>query len=846
LAAVAPIPTAALAGTPQSDDLAPIRSLRDFRFGSDRSILDRVAASVREAMASEVRRKAVASALAEIAVSDAPFDARQFACRQLVRVASPAQIPAMARLLRDGPMAHYGLMVLARIPGPGVADAVRSALAEVKGGALLGAMDLLGERRDATAVALLSQRLGSGDDAVAACAADALAKIGGSQADAALLREFAHAGRARKAALADALLRRGEIARASGLRATAGRLYAAVAESAVPEPTRAGAFRGVCLLDGKSGVVRVIAALSGRPGPMCRMAASLARTLPGKGVTKALVAALRRLRPDRRVLLLAALADRGDASAVPAVARCLSDADAAVRAQAIATMGVLGGATAVGPLVAAASARPPAERALAATALTRLRGTGVEAALARAMRSSKGGVRAAAIRAVTARQVAVPLPAIVNAACSDSGAPRKAALDALRDLGRAADLAPLLDLMLRLKPGSRDAVIATVVAIGRRTGGEGAAGDARARLTRARAVGDRVALLEVIGQIGGSEALEALRCAARDPDDEVRLAAVRALSEWPDAGPKQLLLDLVRKSAPGRLRSVAMRGYLRMLPMPGAGVSLASAGDIFAEALDLARTVDERRLVLSGMAAIGSERCLRLVTPLRADPDLRSEAEVAAMAIAYQTAGAWPEVTRTALAALKAEAGDAPTRAKAAALLDTMARFGDFAMAWEVSPAYAREGLDCLRLFDAPFAPEDPEREENAGWRALPVGAAPDQPWLLDLLAMHGGEQKVTYIRTQVWSASECDLIAEIGTDDGLKVWWNGALVHANNTQRAVAPAQEKVPVHARAGWNRMLIKVTQNVMGWGACVRFTDTGGSPAAGLRFMLPSALSGKDPL
>jgi len=113
----------------------------------------------------------------------------------------------------------------------------------------------------------------------------------------------------------------------------------------------------------------------------------------------------------------------------------------------------------------------------------------------------------------------------------------------------------------------------------------------------------------------------------------------------------------------------------------------------------------------------------------------------------------------------------------------------------------------------------------------------------LDLLAVHGGEQKVAYIRTAVWCPANQELMAEIGTDDGLKVWWNGSLVHGNNIQRAVAPGQEKVRLVARTGWNLLMIKVTQNVMGWGACARLTKLDGSPAEGLRYMLPSALPGK---
>jgi hypothetical protein len=48
------------------------------------------------------------------------------------------------------------------------------------------------------------------------------------------------------------------------------------------------------------------------------------------------------------------------------------------------------------------------------------------------------------------------------------------------------------------------------------------------------------------------------------------------------------------------------------------------------------------------------------------------------------------------------------------------------------------------------------------------------------------------------------------------------------------------VTVHAKPGWNQLLLKVTQNNQGWGACARFTNQDGSPATGLKFAALSAV------
>jgi hypothetical protein len=125
----------------------------------------------------------------------------------------------------------------------------------------------------------------------------------------------------------------------------------------------------------------------------------------------------------------------------------------------------------------------------------------------------------------------------------------------------------------------------------------------------------------------------------------------------------------------------------------------------------------------------------------------------------------------------------------------------------------------------------------------MPAGANAEQPWLLDLLALLGGEQRVAYLRTAVWSDTARDLVLELGSDDGVKAWWNGQVVLSRNTARAVAPGQEKVTVALKPGWNQLLLKITQNNQGWGAVARFTNADGSPASGLRYAVPSDLGQK---
>jgi hypothetical protein len=103
----------------------------------------------------------------------------------------------------------------------------------------------------------------------------------------------------------------------------------------------------------------------------------------------------------------------------------------------------------------------------------------------------------------------------------------------------------------------------------------------------------------------------------------------------------------------------------------------------------------------------------------------------------------------------------------------------------------------------------------------------------MDLLAALGGEQVVAYAKTSIYSEQETPAIAEIGSDDGIKVWLNEVLVHAHNVARALTPGADKANVTLKKGWNLVLVKVTQNNQGWEFSLRLTKPDGARLPDLR-------------
>ena len=96
-----------------------------------------------------------------------------------------------------------------------------------------------------------------------------------------------------------------------------------------------------------------------------------------------------------------------------------------------------------------------------------------------------------------------------------------------------------------------------------------------------------------------------------------------------------------------------------------------------------------------------------------------------------------------------------------------------------------------------------------------------------------GGEHCVLYLRTQVFSPKAQPVLFLIGTDDGVKLWVNGELVHANNAVRGLTPDQDRATGKLREGWNDLRAKITQHTAGCGMVLRIRNPDGTAISSLK-------------
>jgi len=577
----------------------------------------------------------------------------------------------------------------------------------------------------------------------------------------------------------------------------------------------------------------VIDALKSPDAEMQTGAIAIVREIPGPEVTKALAQELPSLGPTAQVQLLSALADRGDVLALPAVLEAGKSQDESVRIASLRAIGQLGNASSVPVLAERAAASKGAEQKAARESLYRLRGPEVDAAILRNLPSAATNVKVELVTAIGERNIAGSVEALLAAAKDEDRKVRVEAIKVLKIVGTPETLPAMVNLLLEIKSDSdRAEAEKTIAAVAHKI--EDKTRQAAAVLAVLPNVKDslnRASLLRVLGRIGDSSALPILRTSLGNREAEIQDAAIRALSDWPTSEPVPDLLKVAQTAENARYKILALRGLVRLLGLES-DRSPDETIDLYKKAMDLAGDAQEKKRVLSGLASARSVAALNMAAAYLDDLALHMEAESAVVQIAQGTYGSDPQRTKEVLAKVIQVTKQDALRQQAQDLIGMLERFDDYIVVWQVSGPYAKD-VKASELFDAVFAPE--QEGQQAQWRPMPIGTTPDQPWLIGPDKVEGlaGDNRVAYFRTKVVSPKEQKARLELGSDDGVKVWLNGQLVHANNAVRPVTPGEDKADVTLKEGVNVLLVKLTQDAGQWAMAVRLRTPDGGKLEGLR-------------
>jgi mannan endo-1,4-beta-mannosidase len=139
------------------------------------------------------------------------------------------------------------------------------------------------------------------------------------------------------------------------------------------------------------------------------------------------------------------------------------------------------------------------------------------------------------------------------------------------------------------------------------------------------------------------------------------------------------------------------------------------------------------------------------------------------------------------------------------------------------------KGFENDYIGEARARPVEGRKVSSAEWRL--IVASPQRG--IDLLPIYKtNEPAVAYGYATLVSKSVQDVTLLVGSDDGVKIWLNGALIHTNHVTRGVDGQTDRLDITLQKGTNRLLLKVDQHFGGWGFLVKVAYQDGTPASDL--------------
>jgi HEAT repeat protein len=364
-----------------------------------------------------------------------------------------------------------------------------------------------------------------------------------------------------------------------------------------------------------------------------------ARELPGRDVTEALAAEMSRLSPDRRPLLLLALADRSDSAVLPTVHKAAQSGPKDLRITAINILIRLGDVSCVPVLLEAATEDDAMLEQAATETLIRLPGKDVDADLLARLPKAQGKLQQVLIELAGQRQISEAVPAVVSGLHDTDAGIRGAAIRTIGIIGQDQQAADLVKLLQETSGSSeRSGIEKALLAISGRCGVRCI--PLLRPLTQSRDNELHMIGLHALTIIGGPDALATVKSAIESAEPPVQDEAVRILSTWPNNWPEdseagQALLMLATSAEKTSHQVLGLRGYLQYIR----GYKRLSNEQKVAKIKDVWPHInrpEERRQAIAVLAETPIAGALELLTTLADDPAVAEEVYSAMVRIAGQ------------------------------------------------------------------------------------------------------------------------------------------------------------------------------------------------------------------
>jgi HEAT repeat protein len=586
----------------------------------------------------EPRRVVAERALVTALGSATDVEVRTFLLSQLRIVGREPAVRAASRLLGDAALVEPATQLLLTVKGPLARTALAAALDTTQGPARITIVKAIGELGAVEANAKLNALAADPDPAMRRPVLASLARLASPRSYEALTDAAANAGfKYEPGNAVGALLQYASQLGRAGQAALGEKVCRLVMKNTdAPErlATRAAALATLADIRGPRALPELIAAVDHDDATYRKAALARAETFRSAAAIGQWVAKGEKSDPARRADIVAMLGRQGDRRALPFIRASMTSAEPEVALAAAEALARVEGPAANEALIGLLKNRPADAQRVADILMWTTDAKGLDP-LAALLQSDDPAPKAAAVRVVGARGGARFAAQVLPLASDSNAAVRAAAYGALAGVAGPADLPTLLTLLDAAPEPAlvRDAQRGIVSAIGRV---EPAETRAKPLVSAMEGAAHPERLLEVLPQVGGRDALDALVARVEGASPELKGAAVRALVQWrgPEAAGR---LFTIVSAGDMAYRDMAFGGFVRQVGMS----SLPDEAKVqqLRRVLPLARSANERRMILRSLQRTKTLESFLVASSLMHDAEVANDAASAVMTIALPSPG---------------------------------------------------------------------------------------------------------------------------------------------------------------------------------------------------------------
>ncbi|MDC0048032.1 HEAT repeat domain-containing protein [Verrucomicrobia bacterium] len=749
---------------------------------------------------------------------------KDFLCRMLRIMGTRKSIPLMQKLLKDQEIGHMARYVLASMQYEEAGAALHQSLDTVQDKLKQGIIDSLGDIRYKKAVPDLIKLLDTAS--VSNNATRALGLIGGDSVGELLVPRLSKTtGKAYRCTV-QALLRCAESYLEEGDKEKALSIYNHFTKSGIDPYVILAGLRGVAKVNGESAVPLLTEAIKSGNNELANGAASIIAELKGNNIGSKLKSLLESAPANMQILLIGSLSEREDKSAIPSITKLTESENLEVRLSAIQALGKIGNGSSVIPLATIASSTSGHERNVSRSALSNLKGNDVQNALKKHLQESLPEIQSELVRAIATRAESTAMNELMILAKSNIPEIRKEAIRGIGNLADQSHLDQILILLLNPKEESDRNDIESAIAYSfRRISDKKIQTDA---LTKALEKADEIAkpsILSLLGRDPNEQSLQLLISALKETES-IQLAAIGALTKWPNHGPANDLLKIASEEKNPN-RDAALNSYI-ILSSKSPNPTLS-----YRKALELNNSTATAKKVLAGLGQSGGIQSLEIIKPYLENSETSNEAALAATQVAKRIKDSHTDTVRTILTAIIKSNASKSAKKEATDLQSELDLYKDYILDWRITGPYSVKGKDAKYVFDTALAPE--KNSKSVRWKKFKNKLKSERSlWAIELDSILGMEANAAaYAMTKIWAPENLKINLEMGSDDHIKAWLNDKIIHESFSNRSLEPRQSIIPVTLSKGWNLITLKVVNTSGPWGLCCRIRGRDGNPVDGLK-------------